>query len=227
MLTGYEKSVLHHLSQYVTEHKKQSIERVLSSRTRYVTIVLEDIYQSQNSSAVIRTCECLGIQDVHIIENESKYSANRRVLKGADKWMTINRYRGKGIDQTEVCFQSLRSRGYCIAIADPAEDGISIEELGIERPLAIVLGNELHGLSSSAITQGDVKVRIPMYGFTESFNVSVSAALCLNFVLTKLKNKELNTTLSDDEKDQLRLAWFRKIIRRSEIIEREFLRTIA
>src|SRR5262245_57662872 len=112
MITAHQRLVLHFLSQYVTDNKKQNIEQVLAQRTRYCTIVLEDIYLSQNASAVIRTCECMGLQDVHIIENSAKYSVNRKVLKGADKWMTLHRYREKKPNQTEACFQKLKDEGY-------------------------------------------------------------------------------------------------------------------
>src|SRR6186713_2243834 len=106
-LTSKEHLLVQHFSQYVSDHKKEFIERVLSQRTRYVTVVLEDIYQSQNASAVVRTCECMGLQDIHIIENTSTYQTNTRVLKGSNKWIDLIRYRKKGIDNTEACVRQL------------------------------------------------------------------------------------------------------------------------
>ncbi|HET9486664.1 MAG TPA: RNA methyltransferase, partial [Chryseosolibacter sp.] len=141
-----ERKVFNHLSQFVSDHKKAFVEKVLGERTRYLTVVLENIYQSQNASAVIRTSECMGLQDVHIIEDTAKYQLNIRVLKGSYKWINMQRYRSKHINNTEACFAHLRSEGYRIVVADPAEDGISIGDLDVTAgKTALVFGNELRG----------------------------------------------------------------------------------
>jgi tRNA (guanosine-2'-O-)-methyltransferase len=226
-MTLHEEKVFHHLSQFVSDHKKNFVEKVLEQRTRHVTVVLENIYQSQNASAVIRTCECMGLQDIHIVENTAKYQLNVRVLKGSDKWLNLERYRAKGVNNTEVCFDTLKKKGYKILVADPAPDGIAIGDINVEdNRLALVFGNELRGSSEYAIDHADIKVKIPMFGFTESLNISVSVAICLNTIMSKLRQSNTNFTLSEYEKSMIRLAWYRKIVRRSEILEREFLRTI-
>jgi tRNA (guanosine-2'-O-)-methyltransferase len=226
-MTNQEYQLFNHLAQFVSEHKKNFVDKVLDQRTRYVTIVMEDIYQSQNASAVVRTCECMGLQDIHIVENTAKYQLNIRVLKGANKWINLERYRAKGVNNTEACFARLKSNGYKILLADPAETGKSIHDVDVhESKLAIVFGNELRGASDYAVTHCDDTVRIPLYGFTESLNISVSAAICLNTILSKLRSTETNIYLKQDEKDAIRLDWYRKIVRRSDIVEREFLRTI-
>lgn len=225
MLEKRHKLLLAHLGQYITAHKKDFIEKVLDRRTRHITVVLEDIFQSQNSSAVIRTCECLGVQDVHVIENESIYRVNRKVLKGAHKWMTINHYR-YGARSTSECFRELRLRGYKIVAADPGATDFSIDAVEVGEPVALVFGNELHGLSHDARATCDLMVSIPMCGFTGSMNISVSAALGIQTLLQKLRSSGVAHALSPEEKDELRLSWYRKIVRRSEIIEREFMRTI-
>lgn len=222
-----EKKVFAHLAQFVSDHKKTFVEKVLSQRTRYLTVVLENIYQSQNASAVVRTCECMGLQDVHIVEDTAKYHLNIRVLKGSYKWMNMERYHDRQVNNTEVCFDRLRSQGYRIMVADPAEDGTSIDELDVSKgKIALVFGNELRGASAYSLQHADAKVRIPMYGFTESLNVSVSVAICLNTMLGKLRRSATSIGLSEEEKDIIRLRWFRKIVRRSEVVEREFLRSI-
>lgn len=226
-MSDKEEKLYHHLAQFVSDHKKEFVDKVLDERTRHVTIVLENIYQSQNASAAVRTCECMGIQDIHIVENTAKYQLNVRVLKGADKWLNLERYRAKGVNNTETCFHTLRKRGYRILVADPAEDGVAIEDIDANSgPLAIVFGNELNGASQYALDHGDKKVKIPMYGFTESLNISVSVAICLNTIMGKLRQSESNIFLSEEEKRILKLNWYRKIVKRSDILEREFLRTI-
>jgi tRNA (guanosine-2'-O-)-methyltransferase len=225
-MNGHEQLVLQHLSQFISDHKRQFVEKVLSMRTRTITVVLEDIFQSQNASAVIRTCECLGIQDIHIVENITKYSINPRVLKGSNKWIDINHHASDTENNTITLFTTLKKQGYKIVVADPGDSGIAIDALQVDDKIALVFGNELRGISDNALAMCDERVRIPMYGFTESFNISVSAAICLNTLVTKLHNNGSFVGLNDSEKDSLKLKWYRKIVRKSDLIEREFLRTI-
>jgi tRNA (guanosine-2'-O-)-methyltransferase len=227
MLTPQQYLLLEHLAQYVTDHKKQFIEKVLDQRTRYVTVVLEDIYQSHNASAVVRTCEGMGIQDIHIIENNSRYEVNPKVLKGSNKWIDLIRYNQDDKKNAIRCFQSLKENGYKILALDPAEDGIPIQSVDVtSQKCALVFGNELKGLSAYARAHCDQKVHIPMQGFTESYNISVSVAVSLTLLMSKLSEENINISLSTQEKDIIKLLWFRKIVKRSEIIGREFLRTI-
>lgn len=225
-MTSKDQLLISHFSQYVSDHKKNFIEKVLSERTRYVTLVLEDIYQSQNASAVLRTCECLGLQDIHIIEDESKYSVNKRVLKGANKWLDMHRYKMKGFNNADICFRKMRDMGYKILVTDPSPDGVSINDVALDQKIAVVMGNELHGTSDFALANADQKIFIPMQGFTESFNISVSAAIILNTLLTKLRVSSVDWRLTEVEKTDLRLQWLRKIVRRSDLIEQQFLKTI-
>jgi tRNA (guanosine-2'-O-)-methyltransferase len=221
------KLLSEYLSRFISDHKKEFVEKVLDQRTRHITMVLEDIYQSQNASAVIRTCECMGIQDVYIIENDSTYTVNRRVLKGSYKWVDLIRHKGKLRNNTEACYEQLRAKGYAIAATDPSPEGVSIHEVSVKDKIAIVMGNELHGTSSYALDHADMKVRIPMYGFTESLNISVSAAICLNTLVPKLRNDEAPWQLSEAEKDEIRLRWLKKMVRNAEILEKEFLKSIV
>jgi tRNA (guanosine-2'-O-)-methyltransferase len=226
-LTSNERLLVQHFAQYVSDHKKEFIQKVLDQRTRHVTVALEDIYQSQNTSAVVRTCECMGLQDIHIIEKTNSYQINTRVLKGSNRWMNLIRHRSKDNDNTEGCFQYLRKQGYTIYAADPSEEGVSIHDIDPNKgKVAIIFGNELRGVSEYALSQCDQKVRIPMYGFTESLNISVSVAICLNSLVTKLHQDSWKYGFSEEEKEELTLQWYRKVVRKSDVIEREFLRTI-
>lgn len=225
-MTDKQSLITNHLSQFVSDHKKEFVDRVLAQRTRYVTIVLENIFQSQNASATLRTAECMGLQDVHIVESTAKYHLNIRVLKGADKWLDMHRYRTRGENNTEICFSKLRADGYKIFVADPAEDGVSIDDIDVNQKVALVFGNELRGVSDYAIEHADGKMKIPMYGFTESLNISVSVAISLSTILRKLRQSPIDFHLSEEERRGIRLEWYKKIVRGSDVIEREFLRTI-
>ncbi|HZX74854.1 MAG TPA: RNA methyltransferase [Cyclobacteriaceae bacterium] len=218
-------ALIEHFSQYISDQRKLITENVLSQRTRHVTLVLEDIYQAQNASAAVRTCECLGVQDVHVIENENTYEVNKKVVMGSSKWMDVKRYRMKGVNNTASCYHALREAGYKILVTDPSPEGKPIYDVEIGEKIALVMGNELVGISEYALQHADAKVRIPMQGFTESFNISVSAAICLNTLLLKLRQSDVKWQLSDQELIDMRLKWFRKMVRRSDIIEKEFLRS--
>jgi tRNA (guanosine-2'-O-)-methyltransferase len=224
-LLQQQRLLKEYFSQFVSEHKRELMERVLAQRTRYVTMVLEDIYQSQNTSAVIRTCECLGLQEVQVIETTSEWSTNKLVLRGSNKWLDIIRYKKQTTNNTADCFQYLRERGYRIVVTDPA-GGTPIEQVPLDKPLAIVMGNERHGSSEYALKHADLAVTIPMAGFTESLNISVSAAICLNITLTRLRKSDWPWPLREDEKEVLRLQWYKKAVRRAGIMEQEYLKLI-
>ncbi len=196
------------------------IDKVLGQRTRQITLVLEDIYQSHNASAVVRTCECLGIQDLHIIESSNKYSVNKKVLMGAYKWMNLIRYSG-GANNTADCYKELRRNGYTILATDPSPGGTSLLDVSVESKLAIVMGNELRGISDYALQHADGQVWIPMFGFTESMNISVSAAICLQSLVTRLRQTD-KWKLTEEQQSSLRLDWYRKCVKRPEILERAF-----
>jgi tRNA (guanosine-2'-O-)-methyltransferase len=226
-LSSQEKLLANHFAEFISEHKKEFVERVLNERTRHLTVVLEDIFQSHNASAAVRTCECMGVQDVHIIENTTTYEVNKYVLKGSYKWETLVRYKKTNENNTQYCYDALRASGYRIYATDPSPGNKSIHDIDItQSPVALVFGNELRGLSDYALQHADEKVSIPMYGFTESLNISVSVAVCLATLLPKLKANPEQFTLSADEKDELRLNWYRKMMRRPDIMEKLFLKTI-
>lgn len=226
-LTSQERLLVQHFAQYVSDHKKEFIQRVLDQRTRHITVALEDIYQPQNTSAVVRTCECMGLQDIHIIEKTNAYETNTRVLKGSNRWVNLIRHRAKNSNNTETCFNELKKNGYTIYAADLSEGGVSIHDIDPQKGrVAIMFGNELRGVSDYALANCDERVRIPMYGFTESLNISVSVAICLNSLIMKMHSESWDYGLSSEEKDKLTLEWYRKVVRKSDVIEREFLRTI-
>lgn len=221
-----QQLLINYFSQYVTDRRRETLERVLAQRTRYVTLVLEDIFRAQNSSAAVRTCECLGLQDIHIIEKQSSYEVNKDVLKGANKWITLIKHKEKNSNNTEHCFAQLKSAGYKILVTDPAIDGIPIDQVSVEKKIALVMGNELEGISDYALHHADQQVFIPMAGFTESMNISVSAGICLNTLVSKVRNAHVNWMLTEEERQTIRLQWLKKMVRKSDLLEREFLKSI-
>ena len=211
-----KKELIEYLSRYVTEHKRALMNRVLPERTRYLTIILEDIYQSHNSSAVVRSCDAFGVQDVHVIEKKHKFSSTQTISRGATQWLTISKYK-----EASQCFDTLKQDGYKIfATAPPDPQAYTLSELPIDNKLALIFGTERQGLSDYALEHADGLVTIPMFGFTESFNISVSAALCMYQITQKLHTSSLKWRLSEQEKLDVHLDWLRAVIPGAQELEK-------
>ncbi len=216
---------LAYLLSFVSDNKKELFKKNIEQRTRHITIVLEDIYQPQNASAVLRSADCFGIQDVHIIENTNKYTLNPDVVLGASKWLNLYFY-NRQKNNTAECLQTLKKQGYKIVATTPHTDDVTIDRLDLSQKTALVFGTELTGISQQAMDIADEFVKIPMYGFTESFNISVSAALCM-YETTKRLRQEIDPEiwqLSNNDKQQILLDWCKKVIKRADVLEQDFYR---
>ena len=207
------------LTAFITDNKQQLFDRLAPLRTRHITCVLEDIYQPHNASAVVRTCDLLGIQDLHIIENRNKYTVNPDVTLGSSKWTDMHRYRGKG-DNTMLCVAELKRRGYAIVVTTPHADDVTPNTIPLDRPLAFCFGTELTGASEALLQHADLRMRIPMYGFTESYNISVSAAITLYTVMERLRASEVRWQLNDESLAALKLEWARKVVHSADHLEK-------
>lgn len=215
-----KKELIDHLLQFITEDRWKRINEVLEQRTRFLSVVLEDLYQPHNASAVLRSCDCFGVQDIHIIENDNRFNPSKGVTIGSDQWLSLYKYNEKGKNNTRECFKQLRNRGYRLLATTPHEDDVTIDEVSLNRKTAVVFGSELTGLSDFALEEADGYARIPMVGFSESFNISVSAALCLYELSTRLRRESRNKwPLSEEEKVNLQLDWIRETVRAADKIE--------
>lgn len=189
-----------------TEGRKARFEEVLKYRTRHITVALENLLQPHNASAIIRNCDCFGIQDLHIIENDKTFAPAEEIARGAQKWVTQKRYNQKD-NNTLACIKALRADGYRVVAASPSQPSTALKDLDITNPMALFFGSEWPGLSDVVMNEADEYVRIPMYGFTESFNVSVSVAMTLYEVCTRLFTSDIEWHLTEKEKNELRLQW--------------------
>lgn len=221
-----EKGLINYLAHYVTEHKKLKMEKVLSNRTRHITVVLENLHKPHNGSAVLRTAECFGIQDIHVIENAREYKANPYVTRGSGQWIDIRKYSGEESLATKQCFENLKNEGYRIVATAPGSDENTLESLKIDQKIALVFGNEYDGLSDYALKQADERLSLPMYGFTESYNISVTAAICLYNLIGKLRQSDVDWKLTEKEKEQITLEWYKGVIKHADVLEREYLKTL-
>ncbi|MCF6172013.1 MAG: RNA methyltransferase [Bacteroidales bacterium] len=219
--TTTNKQLLDYLSTFLTEERKALFERVVQYRTKHIAAVLEDIYQPHNASAVLRSCDLCGVLDIHIIENQNQYTVNPDVALGSSKWLNLNTYNEQA-NNTLSCFQKLRKDGYKIVATTPHKESNTLEDIDLDQKIAVAFGTELTGLSELAINNADAFLRIPMYGFTESYNISVSAALVLFTLTERMRKEKLNWQLSDTERLQTLLDWTRRSINKVEGIEKRF-----
>jgi tRNA (guanosine-2'-O-)-methyltransferase len=207
-----------YLRSYITPHKQEAIERVLHKRTRHVTLVAENIFQPHNASAVIRTAECFGLQEMSVIENKYSFTVTNSVAMGASKWIELSHY----TNSTE-CIQQLKARGYRIVATTPHANAGMLPNFSLERKCALFFGTENTGLSESVLQNADEFVAIPMYGFTQSFNISVSVAIFLQHIIPQLHTSSLAWQLSPEDLIQTRLQWYKACVKAADKLERQFL----
>ncbi|MBX7051903.1 MAG: RNA methyltransferase [Flavobacteriales bacterium] len=199
------------LAEHLTERKRKLFDEVVNQRTRHLTVVLEDLYQAQNISAIQRSVESWGIQDLYVIENTHTFSHHRRIAKGANDWLTIHRFNDQ-MDNTTRCMEMLKAKGYQIAVTTLHDHSVSLQELDVSQKTAIVMGTELTGSSKVATEYADVLLHIPTYGFTESLNVGAATAVILQHLAEKIRTLNIPWSLSEREKLELKIAWAKKSI---------------
>ncbi|KAA5823538.1 RNA methyltransferase [Algibacter amylolyticus] len=208
--------LLEHLETYLTEHRKNRFHDVLQERTKHFTVATEDVYQLHNTSAVMRTCDVFGIQELNIVEEVNSKSIDREIAMGAQKWVDLNRY-----GSVKHCIKDLKLNGYQIVATTPHTDDCELYDFDVTKKSCFFFGRETEGLSKEVLDEADCYLKIPMVGFTESLNISVSAAIILQHVTSKLKKTAINWQLTEQEIFEKRLDWCKKTIKsHDEIVER-------
>ena len=217
-----KQELLVKLQPFISEERMQKFDLILANRTRHFTVAVENIFQSHNASAVMRNCDCFGVQDLHVIANDNQYELSKHVAMGAEKWVDMHSYYKKE-NNTQDCIDAIKSQGYQIVATTPHTDDVLLPDFDISKKSAFFFGTEKEGLSDLVMDQADEYVRIPMYGFTESYNISVSAALVLHDVVTRLKKSQVAWQLSEEEILEKKLDWAVKSIRSGEQILKQLL----
>jgi tRNA (guanosine-2'-O-)-methyltransferase len=209
------------LETFITRSRKEKIDEILNKRTEHFTVVVEDIFQLHNTSAVLRSCEVFGWQNIHVVEEKYGNTIDKEIALGAQKWLDIHRY-----SDVNHCINLLREKEYQIVATTPHENAIQLSDFDISKPTAIFFGTEKNGLSNTVLKNADCKLKIPMYGFTESLNISVSAAIIIQYLNSKLRNSDIPWVLSPDKKFEKRLDWTKKSIKNLTTIEKKYLMNI-
>nr|WP_199003299.1 RNA methyltransferase [Flavobacterium sp. ASV13] len=205
------------LENILTDNRKEKFLKVLENRTKHFTIAVEDVFQMHNTSAVMRSCEVFGIQELNIIEQRFGKRIDKEIALGAQKWVDINRF-----DTVDACISSLRNKGYQIIATTPHENDCMIQDFDITKPSALFFGTEKDGLSPEILEKADGFLKIPMVGFTESLNISVSAAIIIQNLTNRLRNSDIDWPLSDEEILEKRLVWAKNSIKDIKRIEARY-----
>ena len=213
----FNQELLTYLEGFLTENRKEGFLRVLKNRTKHFTVAMEDVFQLHNTSAVMRSCEVFGIQELNVIEQKFGKSIDKEIAMGAEKWVDINRF-----SSIQDCITNLKGKGYQIIATTPHNDSCLLHEFDITKPSALFFGTERDGLSEEVMQQADGFLKIPMVGYTESLNISVSAAIIIQDVTNRLRQSDIHWQLTDEEVLEKRLDWTRKSIKDIEFIEKKF-----
>jgi tRNA (guanosine-2'-O-)-methyltransferase len=208
---------LNYLEEFLTNNRKERFQKVLDNRTNHFTIVVEDIFQFHNTSAVMRSCEVFGIQEINIVEQRFGKNIDKEIAMGAQKWVDINKF-----ENISNCIQSLKSKGYQIIATTPHNDSCLLHDFDVTKKSALFFGTEKEGLSQEVMEQADGFLKIPMVGFTESLNISVSAAIIIQDITTRLRQSNVNWKLSEDEILEKRLLWAKNTIKDIKRIEERY-----
>ncbi len=208
---------LHFLENILTDNRKEKFLKVLQNRTKHFTVAIEDVFQMHNTSAVMRSCEVFGIQELNVIEEKFGKKIDKEIAMGAQKWVDITTF-----DSVSGCLSSLKKQGYQIIATTPHENDCLLEDFDISKPSALFFGTERDGLSEEIMRQADGYLKIPMVGFTESLNISVSAAIILQNLSNRLRQSDISWHLTEEEILEKRLAWAKNSIKDIKRIEERY-----
>tara|TARA_B110000444_G_scaffold241550_1_gene258065 strand:- start:84 stop:770 length:687 start_codon:yes stop_codon:yes gene_type:complete len=223
-MSNFKHNLVQYLKEFVVDERRELFEEKIQQRTKHITVVLENIFQGRNISASIRSADCFGVQDVHVIENDNIFNDDSEVSMGADKWVTTSIYNQEE-DNTAKAIKKLKEEGYQVIAATPHNTDCDLYDIEIsEQKIALIFGAEVRGCSEQTLKLADKRMRIPMYGFTESFNISVSVSLSLQHLTYKMRNSAVNWKMSQDQQDETLLQWLRNSIKSSAQIEGKFLK---
>lgn len=206
-----------YLEEFMLPERAATMRRVVADRTRYMCVCAENTFHPQNASALVRHCEAFGVQELHAIEFLCGFQANTHIVRGTDKWVDIFRH-----ENTPDTIAQLKERGYRIVAATPHSDDCTPDSFDVTRgPFCLVFGTEKQGISPEVMAAADDFIKIPMYGFVESLNVSACAAILIQGLKERLHRGSVDWRLSPEEQSELLYRWMRESIKDDEGILRK------
>lgn len=214
----FNNELFTYLEEFLTPERKARFSEVLANRTNYLTVALEDVFQLHNTSAVVRSCDAFGIQSLHVVEERFGQRLDKNIAMGAQQWVDVNRY-NSNLD----CLLELKRQGYQIVATTPHDQSVTLDNFEFSGKTALFFGTEWKGLSKEVLEASDSSLYIPMVGFSESLNISVSVALTLRHLANKLRNSKLPWQLTKEEELHIRMDWTKKSIKDVDGIIKRYL----
>lgn len=218
MKNTHDTDYLNYLEGFITENRRDAFFKILAQRSRHFVVAIEDIYQLHNTSAVLRTCEVFGVQELHVVEEKYGKKIDKEIALGAQKWVDVDRY-----NTTTECINQLKSRGYKIIATSPHAEAADLDDFDITERAAIFFGTEKKGLTQEVLDQADGFIKIPMLGFTESLNISSSAAIIIQNISQRLRKSNIKWQLTEEELLEKRIDWTQKSIKDIDFITQRYL----
>ncbi len=203
--------VLSEFYKIITPNKVSMFERIAPQRSRHLVVGLENIQQDHNASAIMRSMDCLGFQELHLIEKNNSYQFQRDIALGAARWLDVAQHQ-EGQEPVLDAIANLKNKGYRIVATSPHHKAVTPQTIDISQPIALFFGAEKHGISAELEAHADEFLHIPMHGFTESFNLSVSAAIVLSALRTRLEASQLHWLLTKEDQTRLKIEWCERIL---------------
>lgn len=197
-----QEEIYEYVSGFLTDERLRKIEHFSQESSDYILPVVEDIYQFRNAAAIVRSVEACGFHKVIAMEQENIFDPNLRVTKGADTWVEVEK-----MPRTLDSLKTIKERGYKIVAVSPERNATMLPNYQPVAPLALVFGTEWEGTTDELLDFADETLAIPMYGFTQSFNVSVAAAICFYDLKQKLVNSGINYKLSPQKLLEMKIRW--------------------
>lgn len=203
--------VLSEFYKIITPNKVSMFERIAPQRSRHLVVGLENIQQDHNASAIMRSMDCLGFQELHLIEKNNSYQFQRDIALGAARWLDVYQHQNPP-EPIYDGIAALKQKGYKIVATSPHHKAVTPQTIDLTQPIALFFGAEKHGISEELFQSADELLHIPMHGFTESFNLSVSAAMILNALRTRLEQSNINWLLPKEAQTKLKIEWCERIL---------------
>lgn len=216
-----DANYLSYLETFISENRRDRFLEILAQRSKHFTVAVEDIFQLHNTSAVLRTCEVFGVQQLNVIEEKYGKTIDKEIALGAQKWVDVTRYSSTG-----ECIKKLRDRGYRIIATSPHEESCFLEDFDITQPAALFFGTERLGLSDEVLREADGFLKIPMIGFTESLNIASSAAIIIQHLSSRLRRSDIKWQLTEDEMLEKRIDWAQKTIKDIDFVTSRYLESV-
>lgn len=216
-----KKELIEYLETFLTPRRQDLFKQVLDERTRFLTVAIEDVGHLHNTSAVMRSCDAFGVQDVYVIEELKGKRIDREIAMGAQKWTSVKRY-----DSTKNALAKLKSEGYQIVATTPHHTAHKLEDFKLDKPTALFFGSEKDGLTETVIEAADEYIYIPTFGFTQSLNISVCAAILLQELTQRLRNSSLDWKLKPKDIEEIKTLWLKRNLKDYDALVAQFKTTL-